>query len=74
MIGGLRRAAETGVSHEQMADNPCDLGPFIVIPLHPEQVDVQVQVGLQALRIHPREPPEAALYPGAQVVGERHRL
>ena len=74
MIGSLRRAAETSIGHEQMANHPCDLGPPLVVPLHPEQVDVEVRVGLQVVGVHAGEPPQVSLDPGAEVVHELHRL
>ena len=57
-----------------MADRPCDLGPPLVVALDPEEVDVEVQVGLQVLGVHSGEAPEVALEPRAQVVHQLHRL
>ena len=57
-----------------MADHPCDLGPPLVVALDPEEVDVEVQVGLQVLGVHAGEAPEAALELRAQVAHQPHRL
>ena len=62
----LRRAAEIGIGHHQVAHHPCDLGPPLVVSLDPEEVDVEVQVGLQVLGAHAGEAPEVALEPRAQ--------
>ena len=70
----LGRAAETRVGHEQTAGRPFRLGPSVPSLVDPEQVDVPVQVALQVLRVHAREPPQMALQPRAQVVDERHAL
>ena len=66
-MGQLRRAAETRVGHEQMADHPFQLGPLLVVPLDPEQIHAEVEVGLQDCRVHAREPPQVALDPRAEV-------
>ena len=74
MIESLRRAAETHAGQEQMAHHPCDLGPPLAGALHLEEVDVEVEVGLQAPRVHAREPPEVKLQPRTEVDHEFHRL
>lgn len=57
-----------------MADHPCDLGPPLVVALDPEEVDVEVQVGLHVLGVHAGEAPEVSLEPRAEVVHQLHRL
>ena len=57
-----------------MANHPFQLGPRLVVALDPEEVDVPVEVVLQVLRPHPREPPKVALDPGAEAVHELHPL
>lgn len=57
-----------------MADHPLQPRPFLVVPFDPEQVDVPVEVVLEVLRPHPREPSEVALDPGAQAVDHLHAL
>ena len=74
MIGHRGSAAELRFGHQQIADHPRELLPSLVVPFLPEQVDVKAQVGLRVLRVHAREAPEVPLYPGAEVVHERHRL
>lgn len=73
-MDSLRRAAETRLRHHQMADHPCDLGPPLVVALDPEEVDVEVQVGLHVRGIHAGEAPEVSLEPRAEVVHQLHRL
>ena len=57
-----------------MADHPFRFRPPLLGLVHPEQVDVPVQVALQVRRVHAGEPPEVALDPGAEVVHHRHAL
>lgn len=46
----------------------------LTLTLDPEEVDVEVQVGLQVLGVHAGEAPEVALEPRAQVVHQLHRF
>ena len=57
-----------------MAHHPCGRVPSVPGLVDPEEVDVQVEVGRQVPRWHPREAPQAALEPGAQVVHCLHSL
>lgn len=57
-----------------MAHHPCGRVPSVPGLVDPEEVDVQVEVGRQVPRWHPREAPQAALEPGAQVVHCLHPL
>lgn len=41
-----------------MANDPFRFRPFILGLVHPEQVDVPVQIALQVRRVHAGEPPE----------------
>ena len=74
MIGERPSPAEPRFGHEQVADRPCDLGLPLVVALDPEEADVGVRVGLQALGVHAGEAPEVALGPRAQVARRPHRL
>ena len=57
-----------------MANHPFLHRPFLLVPADPMQVDEPVEIGLQVLRLHAREPLDVAAYPGAQVVHELHLL
>lgn len=57
-----------------MAHHPCGRVPPVPGLVDPEEVDVQVEVGLQFPRRHPREAPKVALEPRAQVVQCLHPL
>lgn len=57
VIDCLRRTAETRTRHERMAEHPFQSLPPLVVSLVPEQIDVGVEVGLQAGRVHTDEPP-----------------
>ena len=57
-----------------MAEHPCRFGPFVLRLIDAEEVDVPVEVALHVRHPHPREAPQVALDPGAQVVDERHLL
>lgn len=72
-IGMSLSAEETRIGHEQMAKDPCGLGPFPLVPAHAEQVDEPVQVGLEVGLLHARESEEVAPEPRAQVAHEPHR-
>lgn len=70
----LRRAVEACVGHGQMENHPRDFRLPLVIALDTEEVDVEVQVGLQVALVHSREAPRVALDSGAEVVYERSGL
>lgn len=74
MIGEPSRAAEKRVGHKQMTDHPFRFWPQLIVPLDSEQVDVEVEVGLQVRRAHAVEPPQVALDSQAEAVDELHGL
>ena len=46
-MDSLRRAAETRLGEQQMANHPCGLGPSLGVLLDPEQVNEPVEVRLE---------------------------
>lgn len=68
----LPQAAVCRVGHQDMAHHPCSRVPSVARLVDPEEVDVPVEVRLQVPRRHPREAPQVALEPGAQVVHHLH--
>lgn len=57
-----------------MADHPFRFGPPLARLLHPEQVDVPVQIGLQVVHAHAGEAPQVALDQRAEAVHHLHAL
>ena len=57
-----------------MAHHPCRRIPSAARLVDPEEVGVPVEVRLQASGRHPREAPQVAFRPGAQVVHHLHLL
>lgn len=70
----LSQAAVSRVGHQDMAHHPCSRVPPVGRLVDPEEVDVPVEVGLQVRGRHPREAPQVAFEPGAQVVHHLHPL
>lgn len=70
----LSQAAVSRVGHQDMAHHPCSRVPPVARLVDPEEVDVPVEVGLQVRGRHPREAPQVAFEPGAQVVHHLHPL
>lgn len=70
----LPQAAVCRVGHRDMAHHPCSRVPSVARLVDPEEVDVPVEVDLKVPWRHPREPPQVALEPRAQVVHHLHSL
>lgn len=70
----LSQAAVGRAGHQDMAHHPCRRTPPVARPVDPEEVDVPVKVSLWVPELHPREAPQVALQPGAQVVHHLHSL
>lgn len=70
----LSQAAVNRVGHQDMAHHSCGRVPSVLDLVDPEEVDVPVEIRLEVPRRHPREAPQVALEPGAQVVHHLHPL